>query len=278
MPKFAGNRQKLNVIKMASENITHSGELRQLLESRHDMYNRLDFIEDDPISIPHSFTKKEDIELSGFFSSIIAWGNRKQIIKSAKRMMFMMDNSPFDFILNHSDEDLKALLDFRHRTFGGDDLIYFVTAMRSVLLEYGCLENAFTGESVKEEAGGMLAISNFRKAFLRTEGSGKSSRHVSDPEKNSAAKRLNMFLRWMVRADDRGVDFGLWKNLTPSQLQCPLDVHSGATARKLGLLQRKQNDRKAVEELTNNLKTFDPNDPVRFDFALFGIGIFEKGK
>ena len=247
----------------------------QLLESRHDLYNQFSFIEGDPISIPHRYSCKTDIEISGFLSATLAWGQRKQTIISTRRIMQMMDDSPTDFILNHQANDLKKLQSFRHRTFGGDDLIYFVAALQNILIKFSSLENAFTQGLYSGESA-MNAISLFRSRFLSTQGAGKTTKHISNPDKKSAAKRINMYLRWMVRHDNKGVDFGIWKTIKPSQLIIPLDVHTGNTARKLGLLSRKQNDRTAAEEITNILKNIDPADPVRFDFALFGIGAFER--
>jgi uncharacterized protein (TIGR02757 family) len=249
---------------------------RDILESLYDLYNTKDFIAEDPISIPHRFEIKQDIELAGFFSATIAWGKRKMIVDNANRMMALFDNSPYDFIKNHSASDLMPLLKFRHRTFGGEDLLCFVESLKSIFIEYEDLESAFCLGLDKNSAA-YDAITLFRSRFLRTEGCERAGRHVSNPLKNSAAKRLNMFLRWMVRKDNQGVDFGIWNSLKPNALICPLDIHSGRTARMLGLLVRKQDDRKAAEELTRALLLIDPEDPVRFDYALFGFGVHEKG-
>ena len=249
-------------------------ELKGFLDARVDLYNRPEFIGSDPISIPHRFSAKEDIEIAGFLAATIAWGNRVSILKSSDRMMKLMGNAPFDFIINHTDNNLKALEGTMHRTFNSEDFIYFIEALKYLYLEKGGIEAIFsryqTGDSLQP------AIHEFRKIFLELPHNQRTSRHISDPYKGSAAKKINMYLRWMVRKDDRGVDFGIWKSIPPSVLSCPLDVHSGSVARKLGLLTRRQNDAKAVAELDMNLRALDPSDPVRYDFALFGLGVFEN--
>jgi len=249
-------------------------ELIDFLNSKVEQYNNPRFIESDPIQIPHLFSKKEDIEISGFLTATIAWGNRKSIIKNAKRMMQMLDNSPHDFILNHEEADLKALLPFVHRTFNGYDFILFVQSLHNIYKNHVGLENIFSKFDQLDSL--QKAIHEFKKIFFEIEHLSRTEKHISDPLKNSAAKRINMFLRWMVRNDHTGVDFGLWKSLSPSSLSCPLDIHSGNTARKLGLLTRKQNDAKALFELDMNLRKLDALDPVKYDFALFGLGVFEK--
>ena len=256
-----------------SNSVLTKEELFEFLESKYDIYNRPGFIEDDPVSIPHNFTKKEDIEISGFLAATIAWGNRKMILRNANRLMQMMDYSPYDFIMNFSESDLKPFESFVHRTFNGTDCIYFLKAMRYIYTEKGGLEKAFLskGNSDMREL-----IFHFRTAFFEPEHPARTEKHVANPMKGSSAKRINMFLRWMVRNDGRGVDFGIWKSIKPSQLYCPLDVHSGNIARRLGLLTRKQNDWKAVAELTGNLREFDKEDPVKYDFSLFGLGVNEK--
>jgi uncharacterized protein (TIGR02757 family) len=247
-------------------------ELYLFLEEKHDFYNRHDFISFDPISIPHLFSKKEDIEIAGFFSAIIAWGQRTTIIKNANELMKRMDFAPHDFVLNHTKRDLLQFKNFKHRTFNGTDCIFFIQSLRNIYKKYGGLEKIFSAPTGMVQ----VAIINFRKTFFSISHPHRTEKHISNPQANSSAKRLNMFLRWMVRKDKRGVDFGIWNNIKMSELMCPLDVHSGNAARKLGLLTRKQNDWKAVEELTSRLREFDSTDPVKYDFALFGLGAFEK--
>ncbi len=248
-------------------------ELKEFLDVKVLEYNRPEFIESDPIQIPHLFNKKEDIEISGFLTATIAWGNRKSIINNAKRMMEYMDHSPFDFVKNHQEQDLQSLLPFVHRTFNGTDFITFVKGLQHIYNNHHGLEQVFS--VANKQTSLQAAIHHFKKVFFEIEHLPRTQKHVSDPLKNSAAKRINMFLRWMVRTDQSGVDFGIWKTLSPSQLSCPLDVHSGNVARKLGLLKRKQNDAKALRELDENLRILDATDPVKYDFALFGLGVFE---
>lgn len=248
-------------------------ELKEFLDVKVLEYNRPEFIESDPIQIPHLFNKKEDIEISGFLTATIAWGNRKSIINNAKRMMEYMDHSPFDFVKNHREQDLQSLLPFVHRTFNGTDFITFVKGLQHIYNNHHGLEQVFS--VANKQTSLQAAIHHFKKVFFEIEHLPRTQKHVSDPLKNSAAKRINMFLRWMVRTDQTGVDFGIWKTLSPSQLSCPLDVHSGNVARKLGLLKRKQNDAKALRELDENLRILDATDPVKYDFALFGLGVFE---
>ena len=251
-------------------------ELKDFLEEKYDKYNRPDFIESDPISIPHQFSKKEDIEIAGFLAATIAWGQRVTIINNANKMMKMMGNNPHDFILSAEQKDFKKFDAFVHRTFNGVDAVYFMKALQNIYKMHGGLEKVFLPSSNNGETT-LNAITNFRKIFFSIEHPHRTGKHISNPAENSSAKRLCMYLRWMVRNDKRGVDFGIWKSsLLPSHLMCPLDVHSGNVARKLGLLKRTQNDWKAVEELTASLKKFDSKDPVKYDFALFGLGVFEK--
>ena len=247
-------------------------ELKEFLDHKVVQYSTPDFIASDPVSIPHNFSEKEDIEIAGFLTAIISWGNRKSILKNASFMIELLDNSPYDFVMNHSSEDLNSLRQFVHRTFNGTDLIYFVTSLQNIYRHKGGLEGLFTENA--EPVSLQTAIHEFKKVFFELPHELRTEKHVSDPMKNSAAKRINMFLRWMVRKDS--VDFGIWKDLSPSQLSCPLDVHSGNVARKLGLLHRKQNDAKALLELDTALRLMDPVDPVKYDFALFGLGVFEK--
>ena len=250
-------------------------KLASELIKKADLYNCIDFINDDPIQIPHSFTKKEDIEISGFLSAAIAWGNRKSIIKNAKRLMSIMDNSPYQFVTQANEKELIPITKFVHRTFNGDDCLGFIYSLKQIYNEQGGLEKVFT-TNYKTNCSIEESIIYFRKVFMKNIELHRTGKHVSDVARGSAAKRINMFLRWMVRNDNKGVDFGLWKNISMSALKIPLDVHTGNVSRKLGLLERKQNDWKAVCELTQNLSFIDVNDPVRFDFALFGIGVYEN--
>jgi uncharacterized protein (TIGR02757 family) len=249
-------------------------ELKEFLDEKAELYNRPAFIELDPISIPHRYTGKGDIEIAGFLAATIAWGNRKMILRSSVRMMEILEDSPYEFIVNSSDCELDQAVRFVHRTFNLVDLAFFLQALRHIYRNKGGLEKIFethkTSDSLKP------AIHEFHRIFFELPHERRTERHVSDPFKGSAAKKINMFLRWMVRNDNRGVDFGIWKRIKPSELFIPLDIHSGNTARKLGLLTRKMNDWKAVEELTANLREFDPADPVKYDFALFGLGVFER--
>lgn len=249
-------------------------QLRAVLESGYNFCNQPGFIPDDPISIPHRFTRKADIELAGFLTSTLAWGRRRTIIDSASRLLASMGNEPAGFLLDASPRDFKPFLGFVHRTFNGDDCIFFLTALQRIFREHGSLEPLFTTINTR---GATHAIIQFRTSFLQTDHLPRSEKHLANPQTGSACKRINMFLRWMVRRDSRGVDFGLWKTIDPSALVCPLDLHSGRTARNLGLLSRRQNDWKAALELTDALRRFDPADPVRFDFALFGMGIGMDG-
>jgi len=251
----------------------NKAELKEFLDTKVEQYNRLDFIESDPIQVPHQFSKKEDIEIAAFLSATIAWGNRKSIIKNASKMMLLLDHSPYEFIMNHQDEDLKKLESFVHRTFNGTDFITFIKALQHVYINHNGLEAVFSKHVEKDSI--QNAIHQFKAVFFEIDHLKRTEKHVSDPLKKSAAKRINMFLRWMVRQDNTGVDFGLWKSISPSVLSCPLDVHSGNVARKLGLLNRKQNDAKALAELDKSLRALDSNDPVKYDFALFGLGVFE---
>lgn len=249
-------------------------EIISFLNHKSSQYNNTNFIETDPIQIPHLFNKKEDIEISGFLTSIISWGNRKSIIKNAKKLIELLDDSPYDFILNHSKSDLNKLNPFVHRTFNGIDLIQFIKSLNHIYLEHNGLEDIFK-KNIKDDSL-QYAIHKMKKIFFEIPHTNRTKKHISDPMRGSAAKRINMFLRWMVRNDLCGVDFGIWKSISPKYLSCPLDVHTGNVARKLGLIERKQNDHKTVLELDKKLREFDVNDPVKYDFALFGLGVFEK--
>ncbi|MGI9532033.1 TIGR02757 family protein [Lutimonas sp.] len=248
-----------------------NSDLKEILDEKVFQYNNPRFIETDPIQIPHQFKSKEDIEISAFLTAIISWGNRKMIIKNAQRIVDIMGNSPYDFVM---ESGLKNQEDFVHRTFNTIDLQYFIKALRHIYQHHGGLENVFKANALPGDL--QHSIHHFKKVFFEIDHPLRTQKHVSDPKKGSAAKRINMFLRWMVRSDAAGVDFGIWQELSPSMLSCPLDVHSGNVARKLGLLQRKQNDARALYELDQNLRKMDAKDPVKYDFALFGMGVFEK--
>jgi uncharacterized protein (TIGR02757 family) len=248
-----------------------------LLETLHDKYNRLSFIETDPIQIPHRFKKREDIEIAAFLTSLIAWGNRKSIIKNASDLLNRMDNAPLRFITSCSDSDLRCINGFVHRTFNSQDCTFIIRSLKNLYINHGGLKTVFESYYASSKSIPMT-LSNFRKLFFEIQHQTRSRKHISDIEKNSAAKRLNLFLMWMCRNDNRGVHFGLW-NIPSSALYIPLDVHCARIGRSLGLLKRKQNDWKAVEELTASLREYDPEDPVKYDFALFGLGVSgEKSK
>ena len=249
-------------------------ELKEFLDEKVLEYNNPKFIESDPIQIPHLFSLKEDIEIAGFLAATIAWGNRKMIIKNAHKMMEIMGNSPYDFVMNHKEHHLDNFDGFVHRTFNSIDLTHFIKALHHIYTKHSGLENIFTQNASKDSI--QPAIHQLKKVFFEINHPLRTTKHISDPLKGSAAKRINMYLRWMVRNDNYGVDFGIWKSISPSVLSCPLDVHSGNVARKLGLLNRKQNDAKALIELDIALRKMDKNDPVKYDFALFGLGVFEK--
>ena len=251
--------------------------LRQWLDQKVDSYNHPSFISSDPISVPHRYSLLQDIEIAGFFASIMAWGQRKTIINKANELMMLMDNAPHQFLMQHQEKDRKRFLVFKHRTFQPDDVIFLVDVLQCYYQRHESLEDAFVlSMDAKDEdvfnglTGFYLMIFDHPHVMERTR------KHIATPEQKSACKRLNMFLRWMVRKDDKGVDFGLWNRISPSQLIVPLDLHVGKVARKLGLLDRKINDWQAAKELTDRLKEFDPIDPVKYDFALFGIGINEE--
>lgn len=248
-------------------------ELKLFLDEKVELYNNPNFIESDPIQIPHLFSLKEDIEIAGFLSATIAWGNRKMIIKNSHRMIQLMGNSPYDFVMSHQEHQLEELQNFVHRTFNGQDFISFIKGLQHIYKNHDGLEKVFHRH--QEENSMQMSIHQFKKIFFEIDHQYRTQKHISDPLNNSAAKRINMFLRWMVRQDNKGVDLGIWKNIDPSLLSCPLDVHSGNVARKLGLLTRKQNDAKALAELDTNLRRLDARDPVKYDFALFGLGVFE---
>lgn len=249
-------------------------ELRQLLDSTYKFYNKLDFIQTDPIQVPHSFERKEDIEISAFLTCTIAWGQRKTIISNAFRLMKLMDNSPFDFLKNSSGKEWDRFGGFVHRTFQTSDLLYFLDALKRVYNDHGGLEKVFSDGL--QNGGVFEALIYFRKVFMQWDPLPRLNKHVSNPDKGSAAKRLNLFLMWMVRKDNIGVHFGLWNEFSPKDLIIPLDVHVGRVSRNLGLLARNSNDWRAAEELTVVLRAFDPEDPVKYDFSLFGMGQDQK--
>lgn len=250
-------------------------EIFELLEEKYEAYCNPAFIESDPISIPHHFEDERDIEISGLISATIAWGQRTSIIKNANDAMIRMGNEPYRFVMEHSKADLKHFDGFVHRTFNATDLKQFVKSLRNIYSNYNSLEDVFS-EGWNQEANLKNSIHHFKEVFFGFEHEKRTQKHVADPFKGSSAKRLNMYLRWMVRPNDKGVDFGIWKRIPTNVLSCPLDVHSGRNARQLGLLTRKQNDWKAVEELDASLRNFDPIDPVKYDYALFGLGVFEN--
>lgn len=251
----------------------NKNELKEFLDEKVILYNNPKFIESDPIQIPHQFAIKEDIEISGFLTATIAWGNRKMIINNSKKMMNLMGNSPFDFVMSHSETQLENLDGFVHRTFNSDDFATFIKSLKHIYTNHYGLEAAFAKN--QQPLSMQTSIAEFKKLFLEIPHQSRTTKHISDPTQGSAAKRINMFLRWMCRNDKAGVDFGIWKSISPAILSCPLDVHSGNVARKLGLLTRKQNDGKALTELDTALRLLDANDPVKYDFALFGLGVFE---
>ncbi|WP_443939334.1 TIGR02757 family protein [Pedobacter sp. MW01-1-1] len=274
--------------------------LKNFLDAKVEQYNRPDFIANDPICIPHLFTRKQDIEIAGFFAAILAWGQRKTIINKCNELLKRMDHAPYDFVLNHSDQELKQLLNFKHRTFNDTDLLYFISFFKAHYTRFDSLEAAFVPQSevflsAYMESGSAdcsllsasdvcmssnlnftleTALNHFRAYFFSLEDyPSRTKKHISSPAKKSTCKRLNMFLRWMVRKDTHGVDFGVWNTIQPKDLICPCDVHVDRVARLFGLINRKQTDWLTAVELTNQLKAFDAADPVKYDFALFGLGV-----
>lgn len=248
-------------------------ELANFLNEKAALYNQPSFIKEDPISVPHSFTKKQDIEIAGFFAAVFAWGNRTTIINKSKELMRLMANSPHDFCLNHSPKELNQLLQFKHRTFNTTDLLYFIDFFKQHYSQYPSLETAFSrhGKTAEE------MLTGFHHYFFSLEHvPGRTKKHIATPERNSSCKRLNMFLRWMVRKDDKGVDFGIWSTISPAELICPIDLHVARVAKRLNIIERKQTDWQAALELTGYLRTLDKNDPVKYDFALFGLGAIER--
>ncbi|WP_010134682.1 TIGR02757 family protein [Ochrovirga pacifica] len=248
--------------------------LKSFLDQKVIQYNNTDFIDSDPVQIPHRYTQKEDIEIAGFLAATISWGKRPMIIKNCLKMMELLENSPYDFILHHQQKDLDTLSDFKHRTFNGIDLQFFIQALHHIYTHHYGLEAVFN--KFRTDNSLQPAIHQFKNLFFEIPHPARTTKHISDPNKGSAAKRINMFLRWMVRKDPLGVDLGIWKSIPTACLSCPLDVHTGNVGRKLGLITRKQNDAKTLAELDANLRILDPIDPVKYDFALFGLGVFEN--
>ncbi len=250
--------------------------LKEFLDAKVALYNQPSFIKDDPVSIPHGFTKKQDIEIAGFFAAIFSWGNRTTIINKSKALLQLMHNEPHDFCVNHTGADLKKLEGFRHRTFNSTDLLYFIEFFRHHYSSQASLEVAFSQWMTPKD----LTIENGLKGFYHyffslPDVPQRTRKHISSPEKKASCKRLNMFLRWMVRKDNKGVDFGLWNNISGSQLVCPLDVHVARVSMRLNILKRKQTDWQAALELTDYLRNLDVVDPAKYDFALFGLGVME---
>ena len=256
-------------------------QIKKLLDSRVSLYNRAEFIERDPVSIPHLFSLRQDIEIAGLFAAVFAWGNRTTIVSKSRELMRRMDDAPYEFVRNHSENDLRRLADFVHRTFQSTDLLWFVHFLHHHFAstpdnETPSLESAFSMAMRKRDRDTEKALAGFHRYFFSLpDAPGRTRKHIPDPERGSSCKRLNMFLRWMVRKDDKGVDFGIWDTIRPSQLVCPLDVHVARVARRLGLLKRESSDWRAAIELTESLRRLDPKDPVKYDFALFGMGIEE---
>ena len=251
--------------------------LKNFLDKKVEQYNQPSFIINDPVSVPHLFSKKQDIEIAGFFAATFAWGNRTTIIKKSKELMTLMDMSPYDFCLNHKKADLKKILSFKHRTFNTTDLLYFIEFFRMHYSKNASLEKAFTRWMNKEDKTIEKALTGFHYYFFSLDHvPSRTKKHIATPEKKSTCKRINMFLRWMVRNDNKGVDFGIWKKISPAQLVCPIDLHVARVAKRLNILKRKQTDWQAAIELTDYLRTLDKNDPVKYDLALFGLGSTEK--
>ncbi|TRX49831.1 TIGR02757 family protein [Fulvivirga sp. M361] len=257
----------------------HFLEIKPFLEAKVREYNKPGFIKNDPISIPHEYSAKQDIEITAFWAAMLAWGQRKTIINKCHELFKLMDNAPYDFILNHSEQELRPFEDFKHRTFNGTDTLYFIHFFRWFYKHHESLEEAFV-EGLKKGADTIeSSLVHFHHLFFSLpDFPGRTKKHIATPERKAACKRINMFLRWMVRQDNNGVDFGCWKKISSAQLVCPCDLHVDRVARSLGLITRKQTDWLTALELTKNLRSLDPNDPVKYDFALFGLGIEEKWK
>ncbi|AWG26681.1 TIGR02757 family protein [Flavobacterium kingsejongi] len=251
-------------------------DIKDLLNTKYQQYNNQNFIESDPVQIPHLFSLKEDIEIAGFLAATIAWGNRKMVINNCHKMMNLMGNSPYDFVMSHQSHQLEPLQSFVHRTFNGGDFATFIRGLKHIYTNHNGLEGVFN----EHQKDGYLhnAISQLKQKFFEIEHEQRTHKHIADPLRGSAAKRIHLFLRWMVRNDNAGVDLGIWKSISPSLLSCPLDIHTGNVGRNLGLITRKQDDIKTLNELDTHLRNFDPFDPVKYDYALFGLGVFEGWK
>jgi len=254
--------------------LSDKASLKKFLDKKVDEYDQPFFIKSDPVCIPHMFSSKQDIEISGFFAAIFSWGNRTTIINKSKELMQLMDNSPHQFCLNHDSKDLKRLIGFKHRTFNTTDLLYFIEFLKYHYSKIESLESAFFNKQGNSVENGLNYFYNY--FFSLEDSPARTVKHIASPKKNSTCKRLNMFLRWMVRRDRNGVDFGIWKTISPAQLICPIDVHVARVARHFKLLDRKATDWQAALELTENLRSLDKKDPVKYDFALFGLGVMEK--
>lgn len=251
-----------------------SDYILNLLNEKYEQFNQPNFIANDPVSIPHQFTLKQDIEIMGFIAATLAWGQRKTIINKCNELVQLMDGAPYDFIKNHQDTDLKRFLSFKHRTFNNTDTLYFIEFFKDFYAKHESLEEAFTKGLTTESVNTKTALENFQQVFFSLEDYPvRTRKHIATPARNSSCKRINMFLRWMVRKDEKGVDFGIWQNISPAQLVCPCDVHVERVGRKLGLISRPKTDWQMAVELTDNLKQLDPTDPVKYDFALFGLGV-----
>ncbi len=252
-------------------------EIRDFLELKVREYNQPNFIENDPVSIPHQYTRKQDIEITGLWASVLAWGQRVTIINKCNELFKMMDNTPYDFIVNHKESDLKVFETFKHRTFNATDTLYFIEYFKWYYSKHESLEDAFTIGLKENDQTIETGLINFHEQFFSLpDYPSRTKKHIATPARASACKRLNMYLRWMVRKDNCGVDFGIWNKIKPSQLVCPCDLHVDRVGRKLGMISRKQTDWKTAQELTENLRKLDPQDPVKYDFALFGLGVEEK--
>jgi uncharacterized protein (TIGR02757 family) len=250
--------------------------IKDLLDDRVEKYNRPDFIPNDPVSVPHRFTKKQDIEISGFFAAILAWGQRKTIINNCLKLMDLMDNAPHEFVLHHQEQDLPRFLGFKHRTFNDTDLLYLLHFLQQFYRQQDSLEVAFVGEGNLYKAQRERLVHFHEVVFSLEDAPQRTRKHIATPARKSACKRLNMYLRWMVRKDNGGVDFGIWDTMQMPDIICPCDVHVERVARRLGLITRKGMDWDTAEELTAHLRAFDPADPVKYDYALFGLGVEEK--
>jgi len=250
-------------------------EIKIKLDYLVEKYNNSNFIKPDPIGLVHEFSNQNDIEIFGLIIATLSWGNRKSIIKSGENLLKIMHNDPYNFVVNFNEGEIGLLNDFKHRTFNSFDLQFFILRLQKIYKKFNSLEELFAPD-FKKNNNSFQAIVNFRKEFLGEYHEIRTKKHIANPIKGSAAKRLNMFLRWMVRNDNKGVDFGIWTKISPSKLSCPLDIHSGRSARGFNLLDREQNDWKAVEELDISLRKLDSKDPVKYDFALFGLGIESK--